>query len=277
MQKCGSRALGQGARMITEIFNNSKHFFELGESDKSKYSRTNGLRNHGYVCIGRERLDPSRPIDLKGAFNYTPMDPGEWPTEEVPGMKESFTNLYNSFRLLSYNVLDVLSLALGFEDRHFFRNYHKGMGGTENPSTLRALHYPPLPETDVKQGQLRCTEHVDHRVLTFLVQDQNGGLEVCNRDGKYIRLKPDPECICIIIGNILQRFTSDKLLATKHRVRIPEDDVLKQSTRQSQAFFLHPDNDVIIRCLDGNDAYEPISSIDYLAWRFNKYFKEETI
>ncbi|ESO87046.1 hypothetical protein LOTGIDRAFT_154531 [Lottia gigantea] len=98
-------------------------------------------------------------------------------------------------------------------------------------------------------------------------------LLVCNRDGKYIRLKPDPDCICMIVGNVLQRFTSDKLLATKHRVLVPEDEVLKQRARQSVAFFIHHDNEIIIQCLDGSDVYETISAVDYLEWKFNQLFK----
>lgn len=38
--------------------------------------------------------------------------------------------------------------------------------------------------------------------------------------------------------------------------------------RQSIAFFIHPDDDVIIKCLDGSGKYEEISSIDYLNMRF---------
>ena len=38
--------------------------------------------------------------------------------------------------------------------------------------------------------------------------------------------------------------------------------------RQSIAFFVHPDDEVMVRCLDGSGKYEEISSIDYLNMRF---------
>jgi len=34
------------------------------------------------------------------------------------------------------------------------------------------------------------------------------------------------------------------------------------------AFFIQPDNEFMIECLDHSQKYEPISSIDYLNMRF---------
>ncbi|ESO95228.1 hypothetical protein LOTGIDRAFT_176679 [Lottia gigantea] len=76
------------------------------------YIKNHGIPKHQELNF---RLDQCNPADLKEAFNYAPMDPGDWPTEEVPGMEKSFINLFNSFRLLCYNVLDVLALPLGLE------------------------------------------------------------------------------------------------------------------------------------------------------------------
>lgn len=49
--------------------------------------------------------------------------------------------------------------------------------------------------------------------------------------------------------------------------------------RQSIAFFLHPDDDYMVRCLDGNNKYPPISGKEYLRERmyasFTKYFGQE--
>ena len=56
-----------------------------------------------------------------------------------------------------------------------------GQGSEVNFTTLRLLHYPPLPtEEEVKLGQVRCGEHVDYGSITLLFQDTSGGLEVGN-------------------------------------------------------------------------------------------------
>lgn len=50
-----------------------------------------------------------------------------------------------------------------------------------------------------------------------------------------------------------------------HRVLLPPAG--DRQTRQSMAFFLHPDDDAEIRCCDGSDKYPPVSSGEYLRQR----------
>jgi len=48
--------------------------------------------------------------------------------------------------------------------------------------------------------------------------------------------------------------------------------VTRRRDRQSGAFFVLPDDDVVIRCLDNSNKYEPITSLDYLNMRFYEKF-----
>jgi len=45
---------------------------------------------------------------------------------------------------------------------------------------------------------------------------------------------------------------------------IPEDESTRQTTRRSIVFFVHPDSDVTVSCLDGSDKYPPVNSMEYL-------------
>ncbi len=63
----------------------------------------------------------------------------------------------------------------------FLTQVHRYIGMAENPSVLRLLYYPPLPEeSNIKPGQVRCGEHSDYGTITLLFQDDVGGLEVKN-------------------------------------------------------------------------------------------------
>lgn len=48
----------------------------------------------------------------------------------------------------------------------------------------------------------------------------------------------------------------------------PSNEQQRSQNRQSIAFFVHPDDKLMIECLDKSNKYEPISSIDYLNSRF---------
>ena len=47
-----------------------------------------------------------------------------------------------------------------------------------------------------------------------------------------------------------------------HRVLIPEEETKKQAVRQSIAFFTHPDNKVLVECVDGSNKYPPITALE---------------
>ena len=67
------------------------------------------------------------------------------------------------------------------QDPLFFVKHHQkmGRGYRDSYSTLRNIHYPPIPpDWEVKQGQCRCGEHVDGDSITLIYQDPTGGLQV---------------------------------------------------------------------------------------------------
>jgi len=60
---------------------------------------------------------------------------------------------------------------------------------------------------------------------------------------------------------------------------VPEDEIKRRSPRRSLAFFLQPDNEVIISPLDGSvddERFQPIGSLEYIKtktptlYKFNK-------
>jgi len=53
---------------------------------------------------------------------------------------------------------------------------------------------------------------------------------------------------------------------------IPDDETKRQQMRRSMAFFVHPDHDVTVRCLDGSDKYPPVNATEYLLDRLKASF-----
>uniref|UniRef100_A0A3P9I6Y0 Fe2OG dioxygenase domain-containing protein n=1 Tax=Oryzias latipes TaxID=8090 RepID=A0A3P9I6Y0_ORYLA len=127
----------------------------------------------------------------------------------------------------------------------------------KNGTTLRALYYPPLNSENAKEGQIRCGEHTDYGTFTLLFQGSEG-LQVCGRSGEFFPAPNIPGAILLNIADLLQRWTSDQYISVCHRVLLPP--VGDSCTRQSLAFFLHPDDEAVITCLDGSNKYPPITA-----------------
>ena len=84
---------------------------------------------------------------------------------------------------------------------------------------------------------------------------------------------PIPGTILLNAGDLLQLWTSGRYPATVHRVLVPREEIRRRSKRQSMAFFIAPDNDVIVSPLDGSSKYPPISALEYLETRLAEGLK----
>ncbi|XP_046543318.1 proline hydroxylase buaE-like [Haliotis rubra] len=256
-------------RKVDAMFSVSKSFFDQPVEEKRKCSRVPADHGeNGWIAVESETLNPERKVgDLKEAFNFTPGHDGFWP-EDPAQFESTFVSFHADCTRLAERVLDVMSIGLKLQDRYYLRECHNLMDKKGGATTLRSLYYPALSGS-VKPGQVRCGEHSDYGTITLLFQDDIGGLEVMNTDGVYVPAQPIPGAILVNIGDLMQRWTADQLKATKHRVLIPEEEVKKRQSRQSMPFFVDPNYDTMIKCLDGSDKYEPISCEDYLNYRFS--------
>ncbi|XP_014340757.1 uncharacterized protein SI:DKEY-10O6.2 [Latimeria chalumnae] len=142
---------------------------------------------------------------------------------------------------------------------------------SNNGTTLRTLYYSPVDVSSVKEQQIRCGEHSDFGSFTLLFQDTSGGLEVMHRSGQYISAPLIPGTVLVNIADLMQRWTSDFLVSTKHRVLLPPD-AKRNTLRQSVAFFVHPDDDVIVSCCHGSNKYPAIGALEYLMQCFSSSY-----
>lgn len=260
--------------LIDRAFQQSQHLFSLPPEVKRSLAWSTEFSNRGYIGVERERLNPSRPGDLKEAFNIgsegtTPTDPSADPAllqnRWIPGDETFRTTLVEFFEECTQaadRVYRSFALALNLPesflvDRHSHREH-----------TLRLLHYPPMPY-ELKPGQVRAGEHSDYGTLTLLFQDEVGGLEVQTTSGEWISAPCIPDTVLINTGDLTQRWSNDVFRSTRHRVALPSGDRLHRS-RYSIAFFCHPNSEAEIACLetcqsaDRPPLYPPVLAGEYL-------------
>ncbi|CAM6092946.1 unnamed protein product [Calypogeia fissa] len=115
---------------------------------------------------------------------------------------------------LASNVLGVISLSLGLEFSRFYQPFE------DNTSFIRMNYYPKCPIPDRTFG---ASQHTDAGVLTVLVQDEVGGLQVRRKDGEWISVSPREDAFVINMGDMLQVWTNAKYHSIEHRVVLNEN------------------------------------------------------
>ena len=101
-------------------------------------------------------------------------------------------------------------------------------------------------------------EHTDYGLLTMLMQDGTGGLQVHARDG-WIDVPADPDAFVCNIGDMLERMTGGAYRSTPHRVRN-----VGARDRLSFPFFFDPGWDAEVRPIPGFEAppaAEPVRAV----------------
>lgn len=270
--------------LIEEVFSESAHFFALPEAEKEKQSIRLSPHNRGYVAMKGESLDPTKPADLKEAFNIgldlAPDDPrvvaGEpfrgvnlWP--DLPGWQDTMLTYFDAVWAVGRRLHRGVAIDLGLDPAFFEDKLDQPM------ATLRLLHYPAQPVA-AEAGQIGAGVHTDYGDLTMLLTDEVGGLEVQARDGTWIKVPPMPGTFVCNIGDCLMRWTNDIYVSTPHRV------INRGADRYSVAFFLDPNPDAEVACLptcvsaDRPARYAPTTGAAYLTERLDATysFRQQT-
>ena len=272
-------ATGHGvpAELRAATFEASRRFFAADPAVKGAVSIERSAHNRGYAGFGTEALDPGKAADLKEAFNTgldLPADDPEvvaglpfrgvnlWP--EVDGFRPTLLAYFDAVWMLGRNLHRAFAVDLGLPPEFFEPKLDRPM------ATLRLLHYPPRPAA-LAEGQLGAGAHTDYGNLTLLATDEVGGLEVRRRDGgDWIAAPVVPDAFVCNIGDCLMRWTNDTYVSTPHRVVSPAG-----RERYSVAFFLDPNPDAVVACLDGCAGpgrpakYPPVTAADYLRQRLD--------
>lgn len=118
---------------------------------------------------------------------------------------------------------------------------------------------------------MRAAPHEDINLITILVSATASGLQLKDRDGTWLPIDSDPNCLIVDAGDMLALMTNDVIPSTTHQVVNPEGS---NGSRYSMPFFMHPNPDVLLSCLPsckGEGAkYADITAQDFLMKRLRE-------
>ncbi|TCP02427.1 isopenicillin N synthase family dioxygenase [Caldimonas thermodepolymerans] len=230
----------------------TRAFFAQPDEQKAKVARTKSFCNRGWDPLKAESLGLDVPDNKETLFLGLdlPLDhpavvarrfnhgPNQWP-EGLPGFKTTMRAYHAALRDVSERMMVGLALALDLPE-DYFEDFN------DTPlSTMRLLHYPPQP-VNAGREQVGAGAHTDFGALTFLLQDENGGLQVQGLDGEWISAPPIPGTYVFNIGDAIARWTNDLFRSTLHRVIN-----VSGKERYSVPFFYSGNPDHVLECLPG--------------------------
>lgn len=241
--------------LIQKLKSQSAQFFAQSEEGKMSISMDKGGKAwRGFFPVNGE-LTSGQP-DLKEGIYFgneldsnhpdvikeTPLHGKNLFTSQPEGFKDVVLEYMHQVTEVGHLVLKAIALSLGLEEDYFYKKC------TQDPLILfRIFHYPAQSETATQWG---VGEHTDYGLLTILLQDDVGGLQVKSL-GQWIEAPPIKGTFVCNIGDMLDRMTGGLYRSTPHRV-------LNQAgvSRYSFPLFFDPGFHTLVERIEGIEQVE---------------------
>lgn len=226
----------------------AQRFFALPDEQKQQVAMIHSPHFRGYNRAASEltrgQPDWREQFDIgaeRPALLLSDDDPGWrrlqgpnlWP-QTLPTLKPALLNWQRAMTTMATRLLRAFAEALQLPATAFDALY-----GDKPNEHIKLIRYPGQQETQSAQG---VGAHKDSGFLSFLLQDQQKGLQVEVAPGRWIDAAPLPGSFVVNIGELLELATNGYLRATVHRVVSPPAN----QQRLSIAFFLGAQLDAVV-------------------------------
>ncbi|GFY89420.1 ACC oxidase 1 [Actinidia rufa] len=190
----------------------------------------------------------------------------------APHSRPCYAPTWIEHELRPPHYLAAFSLAVCAPQQAPFTITSRWLGGktlrckSKNPKDERECSlqtfYPPCPQPQLAMG---LPPHSDHGILTLLIQNEVGGLQL-KHNGEWVHVTPVPNSILVNTGDHLEILSNGRYKSVLHRAVVN-----KNTTRISLAMANGPSLDSVVspalELLDGEGqlpAYLPMKYKDYL-------------
>lgn len=257
---------GVSDELIAEVWHQTRRFFARPRAVKESILRS---KDNPWGYYNNELTKNQR--DKKEVFDYT--TDGEdaiyhaenrWLAGDTV-FRETMLAYLDTCADLSWIIMRAFCLGLGLQADYLEKQFARRHTGftrlnyfpVEDP--LRDSAALPLPKAD-----LGIHHHTDAGVLTVLMQDDIGGLQV-HRDGCWHDIPPVEGAFVINTADMMQVWSNDQYYAAIHRVLAMQD-----RDRYSIPFFFNPPAGAVVApmsSLTGDDRPARYRAIDWSDFR----------
>jgi isopenicillin N synthase-like dioxygenase len=267
---------GVPAETIAAADHAARAFFALPLEEKLAVPVN--LHHHGFIRRGEAKMYENARADLKESFTWgleteegdperqtNPfLGPNQWPAA-MPAFRQALYPFYLAMTECAKRICRALAVGLDLPEHSF-------IGACRKPISRSAvIYYPPQPP-HLGTEQFGVAPHTDYGCMTLLWQDDVGGLEVRGLDQEWVTAHPIPGTLVVNIGDLLARWSNDRLTSTPHRV-VNRAGI----ARHSMTLAFDPDYGTVVdpamTCRDGEAAkYPAVRCGDYVLGRFDAAF-----
>ncbi|OQR98401.1 oxidoreductase [Thraustotheca clavata] len=253
--------------LLADVMKEMDKFFSLPLEDKQKCFPLNPSDDRGYSAFATQNIaafmgrrnEPNDPVEKFAYSSPTPLvdaytSPNVWPSQ-LPNFRSTMEDYFFAVKGLTKKLFDLFALALKIDPEYFSTRT------TTAPNCVKLNHYPAMFKAAGRFG-----EHTDSCSFTILFIDSTPNALKIRMPEKqeWIPVNPQLNGLFVNLGDVLQRWTNDKWLATPHRV----DGQGNATDRKSVAFFVMLSSSAEIECFPscvGDGAkYEPITFYDFV-------------
>lgn len=266
--------------LMDKAFAVSKAFFELAEGEKQAVAVDTNQR--GWLAQGMSRLQGSKTHDLKEVYFWgvetAADDPdvlagkplcavNNWPSD-FPRLQSDLTPYYDVVCSTARQLMAAIAVSLNQPADFFDAAYQRPLARGQ------LVYYPASTAADEAEERFGVAPHTDFGVLTLLLQDTSGGLQVRAKSGEWMEAPPIPGTLVCNIGDLLARWSNNRFASTVHRVINRTS-----SARYSIPVFFDPHTDTVIDPVDlgvskADSVFEPVRAGEHIKGRNAKSFAQ---
>jgi isopenicillin N synthase-like dioxygenase len=271
---------GIAPELIDNVRRVTQDYFALSDDVKAHCKVNTSQR--GWMATGVARLEGSKTHDLKEIFFWGPeawhprlqkqkasdslIADNLWPEADFPALRQHLLPYYDATSRVARRLLQAIAVGLNVDPTFFDRRYTSPMARGQ------LVYYPVSQPDDESAERFGSAPHTDFGVLTLLLQDSNGGLQVKNRQGEWVAAPPIEGTLVCNIGDLLNRWSNEQLSSNLHRV-------INRSgkKRHSIVVFFDPDPDAVVDPADlgfaeGREKYPAVTASDYIHLKNKRNF-----
>lgn len=268
------------------LFEVQKGFFDLPVEEKVKYDFSGEGSYFGYKGYGAGVIDKDGTKDRNEFYNTSKDDIlGRTPPLPAPSMLQPHRPVLSSFIRESHSlvnlILRILNARLALPP-HTLPQLHRLTAPSGDQ--VRFIRAPPQPRDDAR---VALGEHTDFGSVTVLF-NRAGGLQVLLPPGMeplcaaapasdaggrrervdsvasagkgvaretWAYVRPLRHHAVVNLGDALVKMTSGILRSNIHRVAAPPGEQAA-ATRYSLVYFARPEDDVVLKVLEGSERIE---------------------